>query len=364
MEDIQISEAANQQATPIGSLGAGDKVQAIGRKGDWIQIRSGEITGWVPRKTIAVEKIPGVAPQTDSEFDEAISNEFGSSPPKPSKRKSKPIPDVSDEDDIGAPEADDAKGADENEIFDDQMQNLGSAADKKFIKVGGRFYENPNKFADRFGYLEKNDELLLLENSEDRKWLKVRLKLTGEEGWYPAKLVVTVKADQLQGNATPNSLEFELAYGNQGYNFGFGGGFFRNLLTSGTESRPRDRFEVGLNLAYFVGENFTSGSKTLSSRFLVTNFLGRYLFGSADGYLAGGFEGGLAYTNGTVENSGFDQSVLIADGLADGTSGVRGVLGARGMVAFNPSWSAAAGLRFHISSNLISIFYLGSQFRF
>ena len=83
-----------------------------------------------------------------------------------------------------------------------------------------------------------------------------------------------------------------------------------------------------------------------------------------DGYLSGGFEGGLAYAKSSIENSGFDRDVIESEGLADGTSGVRVVLGVRGLVALGPAWSLDTGLRAYYGGSLIGIFYLGTQFRF
>ena len=58
----------------------------------------------------------------------------------------------------------------------------------------------PNLEAERIGGVEYNWELIILENSSDRKWQKVRLAGSDREGWVKAGNVEKVKEGEEEEN--------------------------------------------------------------------------------------------------------------------------------------------------------------------
>jgi hypothetical protein len=133
-----------------------------------------------------------------------------------------------------------------------------------FSRKGGELFETPSREAERFGLIEKGDELQVIKRNAASTWFYVRIKMTGEEGWVPEEFV---KFEGYEGVSVSrrNSVELLGAFGSKRISWGGGLGYTINLWPQGMAGRVRDRFELGLFWNYHK-----SSYQTPTSRYDVT----------------------------------------------------------------------------------------------
>ena len=228
----------------------------------------------------------------------------------------------------------------------------------------GRLSEEPSANSATYGIIEEGDELMLLSRSDDGEWSRVRLKITGEEGWYPSRWVRREDKPRIdQGGLF--TLEFAGAYGIKGFNFGFGGGIGFNLTPKGFQDRPRDRLDLMFEGFQFMGESqvSTSGASLVANyTAFFTGF--RYVFNSPDGFFSGNAELGAAYTMAKVTVSGLSSDVLASSGLQLNPGGFAFMGGILGSAALSRFFHVYAGPRFMLGSSSRIVAFAGIMFRF
>jgi hypothetical protein len=109
----------------------------------------------------------------------------------------------------------------------------------------GELYESPSEDAERFGRIEKGDELQIIKRTVEGKWFNIRIQLTGEEGWVPEEMIRFEDYDNV--GVSPR-VAFEVQGAFLTKNIGLGGGAMGafNLWPHGAGDKIRDRLELGI----------------------------------------------------------------------------------------------------------------------
>lgn len=405
----------------MGSMSSGDKLKFIksSSSGKWIQVKTSEgVQGWVPAnwvKGLPEEEIqksksetstskPKGAPSQGDDFldlDELDASDFdeGDAPVSKGKARAKPSSSGGDDFDVEFDEsfeestnktADgpiEAKGgssefadAVETHIGDvGELEKQDRVLDQFFALKKSKFFEAPNKFAMRYGAIEPGDRLHVISKSKSGKWLKIRLLLTGEEGWYPKQWIRVVREDRLE-RWNPTTLYLGLGWGTARTNFGLGPAIFFNLRSEGFKASPRDRLELGLAFDFFLGEAFDKRENdaadgdiilSINAKYLRFTPLIRYIGVTSNGFMGGSIEGGLHLTRSLVKYSSPDGStqeellqILIDSNVRPSATTVGAVVGFSGFVASSPSFQFSAGIRIFFGTPSAAFFHLGPTFRF
>ncbi|MBS1985011.1 MAG: hypothetical protein JST16_12650 [Bdellovibrionales bacterium] len=306
----------------------------------WIQVKSAEGTGWIPRQWV----------RADSPASKENQKSLARGPKAPSSGEP-----VGEETFTDMGEGSEAK-------LEGELREYDSQSDKFFAAQAGRLFEKPSSMSARFGVVEAGDEFKVFKR--EGAWTQVRLVITGEDGWYPTKSIRRVQEDRIRSVGV-NVVEGALGWGSKGLGYGLDAGYFRNLMTGGTDGRPRDRLELGGSLGLWTGQSVTLDSKSASTKVYQFMVIGRYLGSSPDGRISGGAEFGLDYKKSTLTTSGFTDTDIeseLADSAASTSIGL--LLGVVGFYSFNESWHAMLGARAHIASSPIAWIRGGVDFRF
>ena len=379
-----VYQSPSSGSDKLGELSAGDDVEFVrfSSSKKWAFVRGAKSRGWVPAESLKAaegqdssEALEAEETKTfgNSDIDEAAfdaagvprmivntgkkatSKESGESSLDPQTGESADSP-------MGS-EAPKARRASRKSQVADRMSEFDRQFDKFYIKNKGRFFEKPTKFGTRYGILEPNDEVKLVSRSPGGQWLKVRLLLTGEEGWVPVPWVKLVRVPALK-RIGANSLEIWGGFGNNGLKGGFGFGYLRNLLPYGFDSAPRDRAEIGLLFDYHLGEKVENSGSTLTTHFLVTSLVGRYVSSSTDGFRGGIAEAGLSVTNATVTTTGTSSDVLADAGVPSSGTHVGAHFGALGYFAPSEVIQFFGGVRLYLGSSASVVLLSGLALRF
>ena len=155
---------------------------------------------------------------------------------------------------------------------EDGADELGPPEPSVFsVTMAGSFYEQPKGNSTRFGRLEENDQVELLETSSDSKWVKVRLEETGEEGWLP-KARVTKKSSGMKSSrmATQNAaLTWHLGLYGSYLPAPWGPGIMatvrRGFSSLAVMNTP---FEFGAGIGYEVGSKTVYQGANISATYL------------------------------------------------------------------------------------------------
>jgi hypothetical protein len=251
------------------------------------------------------------------------------------------------------------------EIDGSHLDGLHSGFDTITTLEAGQFYTEPNPLSQRYGLIEAGDQVTFLKRDSTGKWARVRLELTGEEGWYPAGWLRVNRLSEFHQVQRFGRLgiDFDLGYGNQGNNLGFSSmlGFDTRLGNSGSS-----RFELGALASYWSGESLTIGTAAFSVKYFNIGVLPRYVLFNGAGNLAGALELGVIYRLPMGSLAGLDADVIAQNGLDHLLrSGFAMVFGARAYYVLSKHLQIQAGIRGHLSSTQPAYFALsGISFKF
>lgn len=310
----------------------------------WVEVRGRNGNGWVPRAWVESLRSGG----SKSDLPE------GATPPG-----------------VGAEDLESESGAsldDVGSLGDDgedlKLRAFDAKSDRYFTTQKGVLFEKPSRMASRYGVVEKDDEVAVLEKSSDGAWTRLRLLITGEEGWWPSRWIRRAKETRL-GTSKVNAVEADLAWGSKEHGFGFRAGYSRNIMRGGLEGRPRDRFEVGGEGGYWLGKTLAYLDKSAKVTFMQASLFGRYIGMADDGHFGGGVELGLSYQKYTFTTSGITDTTILAD-LTDATStsAIGLHLGVLGFYSIRENLLIMAGARTHISTGPFAYLFAGAVFRF
>jgi predicted metallopeptidase len=302
--------------------------------------------GWIPRTQVAVIR-NNPDPLQDELKNNLRAEQRDPSGPQVEKEK---IPRNSGG---GIPTYNGDEEIDDPEVIDPQKPpselGIGKAA---FLNRDGRLYALPNPRSERLGVIERDDVLTILEHSPQGKWVRGRLRETGEEGWVPVRWLEEVRPDQTLGKFF-EILQFHVegtgGYGTKEHNLGGGMGFYFRGRRPISEGQWVRNIQVGLDSSYYLGAKTVlttqaGDSRNYSVRFLVTNVVARFIFSPRITAFAFAPEVGLSYQRAFVETD-LDTTELAAAKVAE-----------------NPTyWGLVGGMRAFLS--LSNAIYLHGAFR-
>jgi hypothetical protein len=311
----------------------------------WVEVQNEQGRGWVPRNWVA----PIAPGELALAAPDAI--EIGEGP-----------------DGEGVVGGDEALGESPDTSSPDpesELEAFDAKSNKYFSTRKGRFFETPSPNAVRFGLIEDGDELRISQYSKQRRWAKVRLDITGEEGWWPAAWIKTERDDRL-GKAGRFNVELHMAFGTEGHFTGFGGGLFFNFAPLGFNDRPRDRLELGVIGDYWLGEQIISevGVTTQSADISYKSMaaVGRYVGSVVSGHLNGYLEMGLSLHLANITTDITDPVILAEFEAKETSYGLH--LGVLGSYSFYDWLLGFGGVRAHISGAPVIMVLGGVGFRF
>ncbi len=245
------------------------------------------------------------------------------------------------------------------------LDGLNAGFDLVTALEPGQFYMEPNPLAQKYGLIEAGDQVTFLKKDSSGNWARIRLEITGEEGWYPAGWLRTnrlsvFKAPSRFGRV---GIDFDVGYGNQGNNLGFSSmlGIDTRISNSGST-----RFELGAVASYWSGEALTIGTSAFSVKYFNVGFMPRYVLFNGAGNLAGALELGTVYRLPIGSLAGLDEDVVSQNGLDNLLkSGFALVFGARVYYVFSKHVQVQIGFRGHLSSTQPTYFAMsGFSFKF
>lgn len=365
----------SQRSQVMGAYAPGTRFEAtrLSTNKIWVEVKGKAGQGWVPRRWIeTLPSAPGDSPTaksapkgdgkvpvlgaeaelTDADFTAGAE-----------AKKAKKLGTAAADESLEEFDAND-KGDNALEEMQSGLKEFDSRADRFFSEKAGRLYEKPSTMAARYGVVEKNDEMRVLARSKDGRWAQVRLLITGEEGWYPMNWIRREKEARL-GATGLNAVEGNFAWGSRGHNFGIGAGYFRNFMRGGLDGRPRDRFEVGGTLSYWLGESLTVDSKTAKTSAFQITAMGRYLASADSGKFSGGAELGVTYHKSSLSADGITDATIatnLAKLAASSTVGLHA--GVVGIYSFKESLHFVGGVRALVASGAFASLFAGVDYRF
>ncbi len=327
----------NRSSKILGKYAVGDNMKAIKQTEDkaWVLIESGNKQGWIEKSNIASANDTNSYGAT-----ETLTGAEGAFVDLKKNNSRKWMP--------------------SDKIRDQSTTYL--------LKQGGKFYEEPTDFANRFGLLQQGDEVNVLETSTDAKWTRIKLILTSEDGWVPSDWIKAEYEKTVEGVAGPFAAEFNFGYGSKDYNYGFDGGVSYNIRPEGFERNARDRLEIGGFYGRWQGiqASYSDGvtSTSMTATFQMFGLLGRWVLSSPQGFLQGALEGGVAYNISTIAVSGISSLVLSSSGLDPIKSGYGALVGLRGYLALTRMLNLHAGGRLYMSFSQVFFLHGGLTLRF
>jgi hypothetical protein len=319
----------------------------------WALVSGGGKKGWTPANWLKIQSAAEAKKENETALKEGIGDD------DIANMNDDPEADIGNDQNFVAG----GEASARSQVKDPKLAAFDKKAEKFIAKKKGKLFDKPTKFASRFGAIEKGDELELIRRSPKGLWARVRLHITGEEGWYPMPWIDVQRPARLDRSGN-TALSLYGAYGNRGLSFGFGGGLAINVFSNGLEGRPRDRFEIGVDAAKWFGESFAQNNVTFRSKFFTGALFGRYIASSDSGFSAFGGEAGLSYTHVSLQSTGADPNVLATLGIHDGDVQVGLLLGAVGYLALSPQFFVEGGARIQLSSRTSVTSRVGFDLRF
>ncbi|MBP7843836.1 MAG: hypothetical protein KA116_03410 [Proteobacteria bacterium] len=150
-------------------------------------------------------------------------------------------------------------------VTDNSKPELPEIDSKVLAYRGSRLYEGPNtKNPKEVGEVEPDDELQILGNSPDGRWLNVKVIYTGIKGWVPASVATAAKSSargkkKAKNNSTLD--EDNEASGNEED--------FEGTVSSGSN---HDRlYTLGLN-SHFIASKVSGASKNTYDKLISASF--------------------------------------------------------------------------------------------
>lgn len=219
-----------------------------------------------------------------------------------------------------------------------------------FASKDSKFFGGPSRFSERYGIIQQGDEIIPLALSQGLGWTRIRLLLTGEEGWYPSSWITRVdkKIAQVAG---PSTFSLGIGWASAGYGGQGGLAYSYNFLESAAVSKsgenlqPVERFELGPEFQFFSVSDFNRIDRKILSQAWMVGFLSRYAFQNPESDFLYEITAGVHFHRKTLMSEGITQEVLIASGLNPSESGL--------------GFSAGLGLFYQASQ----FFFLGLRVR-
>lgn len=329
------------QAEKVDSFDKGQSFEAkrLSSTKSWVEVQGAHGKGWVPRRWVG-SVTAGSEPTTEAKS--AVPDEDAGS-----------IGEEGFESGASSPKMDVNAG-----LAEVDAQSAAQRATRS-----GKLFEKANPMSERFGLVEKGDELKIIKKSSGGKWVFVRILTTGEEGWYPATWVEVEKVERMNRFGR-FAVEGFLGYGTADYRIGFGGGFSYNLFPQGFAGRPRDRLEVGVFYSKFLGATYVDGSLEATTAFVQAGALARYVGTNDTGSMAVAGEGGFVWDDKSVDGiSSFSSANITQYNLTAGSS-IGFLAGAMGLLAISESFQLQAGVRLRIGGNFMTVTHVGAALRF
>jgi len=262
-------------------------------------------------------------------------------------------------------------------LDNDDDEDFGEEAPDSFettftLNRRGRLYEKPSKSAQRFSRVEIGDLVEVIEKSSSEKWTKVRIDLTGEEGWLPAEWLNKKKRKTRahSGRVYTHTLELTPQYGAEPFGIGGGFGYYYNFKAP-TKDMNSSRFEIGLKLHNYLGGEFeipSVSSGVASGPVEVSQVLGaalslRYIIGLGDYFFIPIELGGFYYIS-SVDTFNVHTEKEVEEELGLQKAQLMG-LGSIGLgVNLGERWTLHAGAHSYLSSLYTVFGYVSLGFRF
>jgi hypothetical protein len=287
LKQAKLFAQPSENSQSLSETGGRSNFRALEQSADkkWVFISDGLRFGWI-RKIFVKVVSDSEAAMNVAESPSALAEEVR----VPVAPKKIPSSNSDDEDlaesDEDVPLEDDADpssvtkkkaGMDDDDL--DEMSSDDSADDDGvatyLVSKPGVFFEDPKKTAPRFGVLEINDKVEVLDESSDKKWVKARLVETGEEGWLPktriGRKVNKLELDELEKAVTSsNHLVLYGVYSPLPWSFGTAVTLrhtFSNWLMAETP------IQLGLSLGYDMGSIESFLGQDISATYLDGRFL-------------------------------------------------------------------------------------------
>jgi|GEM_PF-1284392 len=326
----------------------------LSRNRTWVEVQGQVARGWIPRRWVtATSALPA------STLEEQIGEDSSGA----SARAATPLgasgPTIGEE---GLPGSEDEDAQFKSGDYNAGLAEIDAAAETQRAGHSGKLFEKPNPLSERFGLVEKGDELKAQRKSAGGKWAYVRIQLTGEEGWYPLAWITTDKTERLQ-RFGPWSVEGFLAYGAGEYRLGFGAGLTYNLFPKGFGTRPRDRLEIGVLGTSFLGANIVEDTVSAPVSFIQAVVLGRYVAANLTGGMGLAGEAGIMWDQRSIDNSQFSKDVITQYDLNPGSS-YGFLMGVTGLIAISEVFQLQTGLRLRVGGGFLAVAHGGAAFRF
>lgn len=348
-------------AAPSTQVVSGERMRALKQSPDrqWIFISNGSKGGWIKKEDIqmsapsyndTIRRSGGVGPsngEPDSFFSDEIEKEFGGD--FENKLDS----------DLGYD-----KEALPDEDFSDEVKEMEEGA--AFVaNQDGKLYENPSKFANRFSRIEKGDSLQFVRKSQSGKWTYVRLSITGEEGWVPSQWLTAEKKEvssSIYDDNLHHNLDLKLAFGPQPYGFGGSAGYYYTIWNGGEKDAP-SRFDIGLQLHWYMGSTLELNGQELKTRYFSTSFTGRYIPTLKGGKYFLVFEAGGIYHTASIQTNLAKETVENSD-LGVKETDIQALFGGAAGMNFSNGWYGQAGAQLFLKSSYSLFGYAGVGKRF
>jgi uncharacterized protein YgiM (DUF1202 family) len=252
--NTNIFEKPTNQSNPVGTpLKKNSLYKAFKQSRDrqWVYIVSGDKKGWIRKELIAPASVAAPKARLDDDEDFSKSSE---------------------------------KAKAEEKIFFEESS--------AYAREEGELFEEPSEDSERYGRVEKGDEISILKRSQDAAWFHVRIRLTGEEGWVPDRMLRFEQYDNV-GLSPRSALEIQGAFATKNIRLGGGLGYFFNLWPQGVGGRLRDRLELGLSYNYHRNSFVTTSGFDVQRVAHVVPIELRYLPGASLGRFFGILSGGF-----------------------------------------------------------------------
>jgi hypothetical protein len=221
-------------------VGGGSRFRALEQSPDkqWVFVSDGMRYGWIRKIFLRVEDAASAAIAD-------MATPMGLMP------KESVVSNFSN-DDLPLPEEKDLPASSYDD-FDDNFE--GESAGVYLITRPGTFFEKPERESARYGQLQANDSAILLEDSQDKRWARVRLQDTGEEGWVPrVRMGRRVSSAELRSmenfSGKKTHIGFYGAYVPQPWNMGFFGVIRRSFESLTIGDTP---VELGVGAGFNMG---------------------------------------------------------------------------------------------------------------
>jgi hypothetical protein len=244
-------------------------------------------------------------------------------------------------------------------------------SDDVVMNQAGQIFERPDPDSPRYGALQIGDKVSVLNESKNRNWINIRLKLTGEEGWVPRSWLVTgASRNALSAGQAQHLLTAELAWGTADHNFGFGLGYFYTLHRSKDEhGLLGNRLELGSVPSYFGGATTevqtSAGTFNYSVKYMLLPLMLRfsfYLGATQDWALVP--EAGVFYQKALINASALPADALAKLSINDNPSSFGLLGGIRSAYLLSKYFQCSLGIRGYLMNESFLSYDIGIGYLF